>query len=130
MKKVIVGMATCGMSAGATATYDKLKELVAADNAIAELDITGCIGMCYREPLVEVRDGDKLEGRVIYGGVTPEIAEEIFEKHLKGGEILSEHVVIQGGGDETLSGEEAQDHAEHHQPGEGVKRLAEDAQHR
>ena len=58
MKRVLVGMGTCGMSAGALAVQEKLRELVAAHPGAFELAITGCIGMCYREPLIEIREGD------------------------------------------------------------------------
>ena len=76
MKTVLVGMGTCGMSAGAQAVYARLEEKLAANPGVAELKATGCIGMCYREPLVEIREKDR---RTIYGGVTPELAGEIVE---------------------------------------------------
>lgn len=75
MKKILVGMGTCGLSAGAQETYDRLSALAADHQTACELGITGCIGMCYREPLVEIRAGDK---RRIFGAVTPARAEEIF----------------------------------------------------
>ncbi|MFO8184505.1 MAG: NADH-quinone oxidoreductase subunit NuoF [Candidatus Aegiribacteria sp.] len=79
MKKLVVGMGTCGLSAGAQATYDRLEELAREHSDVCVLARTGCIGMCYREPLVEIREGGS---RVIYGGVTPESAEEIFQRHV------------------------------------------------
>lgn len=90
MRKVLVGMGTCGLSAGARETQDKLKELFSSSKPSAELTITGCIGMCYREPLIEVRENGS---RIIYGDVTPERATEIFEKHIIGNEILTDYVV-------------------------------------
>lgn len=92
MKKIIVGMGTCGLSAGADAVNKKLQELV-AESDICTLDITGCIGMCYREPLVEVREGSD---RIIYGDVTPERAVEIFEKHIKNGDVLEGDGLVYG----------------------------------
>lgn len=76
MKTIVVGMGTCGLSAGARVVFEKLEELADANPDICRLSISGCIGMCYREPLVEIRDG---ESRVFYGGVTTESAEKIFE---------------------------------------------------
>lgn len=76
MKTIVVGMGTCGLSAGARVVFEKLEELADANANICRLSISGCIGMCYREPLVEIRDG---ESRVFYGGVTTESAEKIFE---------------------------------------------------
>jgi NADH-quinone oxidoreductase subunit F len=86
-------MATCGFSAGSRATYDKLGELLGANGQVAELGITGCIGMCYREPLVEVYDTDNAI-HVMYGGVDPKAAEQIYEKHLKGGEPVEELMIL------------------------------------
>ena len=81
MKKIIVGMGTCGLSAGAQPVFDKLQELVEANPEASILSGTGCIGMCFREPLVEVQDGDS---RVIYGNVTAKSVEAIFESHILG----------------------------------------------
>lgn len=89
MRKILVGMSTCGMSAGAKDTYARLQKLMPEDSA-DELTITGCIGMCFREPLVEIREGST---RTIYGDVDPKRAEEIFERHIKGGEEISDYVI-------------------------------------
>ncbi len=91
MKKIVVGMGTCGLSAGAQAAYDRFSVLVAANPDACLLTRTGCIGMCYREPLVEIRDGDS---RVFYGGVTPESAEDIFSKHILGNEIIDDDNLV------------------------------------
>ncbi len=91
MKQVIVGMSTCGLSAGSQKTYDRLAELLAANPGAFELKSSGCIGMCYREPLVEVRENGS---RVIYGAVTPELADAIISEHIKGGRALEEHVAL------------------------------------
>jgi NADH-quinone oxidoreductase subunit F len=97
MIKAIVGMSTCGISAGAQQVYDKLDELQKNNPESFELCRTGCISMCYREPLVEIRNnGD----RIIYGDVTPELADEIFAKHILGGTVLENHVacsILPGG---------------------------------
>ena len=55
-KQVIVGLGSCGIAAGATKTYEKLNSLKKVDNLTFELKKTSCIGMCFREPLVEVID--------------------------------------------------------------------------
>jgi NADH-quinone oxidoreductase subunit F len=89
MKQIITGMGTCGLSAGARAVHDELCRLGEANPESACVSITGCIGMCYREPLVEIREGER---RVIYGGVTPALAREIFNRHVLGGEPLLEHI--------------------------------------
>jgi len=103
MKKVIVGMGTCGLSAGAQQTYDKLEELLEANPGSFELCRTGCINMCFREPLVEIRENGT---RIIYGDVTPEVAEEIVTKHVLGGETIDEKIALSIGPDGELGGEE------------------------
>ncbi|MDH4267263.1 MAG: (2Fe-2S) ferredoxin domain-containing protein, partial [Deltaproteobacteria bacterium] len=80
MKQVIVGMATCGLSAGAQKVYEKFEEVIREKNLPVTLKETGCIGMCYREVLVELRDGDGQN--YLYGEVTPERVGEIVESHL------------------------------------------------
>ena len=102
MSKIFVGMSTCGMSAGAKETYAKLEELLPEDG-MSELTITGCIGMCFREPLVEIREGDT---RTIYGDVDPQRAEEIFEQHITGGQEISDYVICKFEGEEIVGGTE------------------------
>jgi NADH-quinone oxidoreductase subunit F len=102
--RVIVGMGTCGLSAGAQAVYNRLTEIRADAPEAFELSRTGCIGMCYREPLVEVRmNGD----RTIYGEVTPEAAGDIFRRHIVGGEVLKDRVVFSIAADGSEGGSEA-----------------------
>lgn len=65
--KVNIGMASCGIAAGAQASYDKAVQAFDGDNGI-EIRRTGCIGFCEIEPLVEIlADG---RPRVIYKNVT------------------------------------------------------------
>jgi NADH-quinone oxidoreductase subunit F len=104
MKRAIVGMGTCGLSAGAQQVYYRLKQAAAEKPGAFELATTGCIGMCYREPLVEIRENGR---RVIYGGVTPEVAAEIVEKHILGGKLLEEHLVYSLAADGVQGGQEA-----------------------
>ena len=106
MKRIIVGMGTCGLSAGAQAVYDRLEELTAANPEAGELSLTGCIGMCFREPLVEIQDGSS---RVIYGGVTPKSAEVIMERHVLGGEVIEDQNLVYAiGPDGGTRGDEAE----------------------
>ncbi|MCK9613575.1 MAG: NADH-quinone oxidoreductase subunit NuoF [Bacteroidales bacterium] len=89
-KKVIVGLGSCGIAAGAGKTYDKLLSLKKVDNLTFELKRTSCIGMCFREPLVEVIDDS---GSYLYGNVDETKAVEICEKHLKSNEPVREFIV-------------------------------------
>ncbi|MCK4506021.1 MAG: NADH-quinone oxidoreductase subunit F, partial [Candidatus Aegiribacteria sp.] len=105
MKTIVVGMGTCGLSAGARVVFEKLEELTDANPDISHLTISGCIGMCYREPLVEIRDG---ESRVFYGGVTAESAEKIFESHVLNNErVEDDNLVYIIERDKSTSGSEA-----------------------
>jgi NADH-quinone oxidoreductase subunit F len=88
--KVLVGLASCGIAAGAQKVFDKLQELKQADKLDIELKKTGCIGMCYREPLVEIVDET---GSYLYGEVDEQKAVEIMDKHIGNEEPIKEYVV-------------------------------------
>ena len=88
--KVSVGMASCGIAAGAQQVYNKLREIKKADQLNIELTKTGCIGMCYREPLVEITDDT---GSYLYGEVNEQKAVEIMEKHIQEDEPVGEYIV-------------------------------------
>jgi len=88
--KILVGLASCGIAAGAQKTYDKILELKKADKLDFELKKTGCIGMCYREPLVEILDET---GSFLYGDVDEQKAVEILDKHIGNDEPIKDYVV-------------------------------------
>jgi NADP-reducing hydrogenase subunit HndB len=90
--QVIVGMGTCGIAAGAravmTAILDEIAKRGLRDVSVMQ---TGCIGMCQREPLVDiVRPG---EARVTYGNVSPADVPTIISEHLVNGRIVNDLVV-------------------------------------
>jgi NADH-quinone oxidoreductase subunit F len=88
--KVIVGLGSCGIAAGANKTYQKIMQLREVEHADFELKKTSCIGMCFREPLVEIIDES---GSYIYGNVDEDRAVEVFEKHIINHEPIREYVV-------------------------------------
>ncbi len=88
--QVIVGLGSCGIAAGANKTFQKIRSLMEADKLDIELKKTSCVGMCYREPLVEIIDQ---WGSMLYGDVNEERAVEIIEKHINQGNPLKEYVV-------------------------------------
>ena len=88
--KVIVGLGSCGLAAGAGKVYDKINTTKKESNLDFELKKTSCIGMCFREPLVEVIDDN---GSYLYGEVDEKRAVEILEKHIKNAEPIKEYVV-------------------------------------
>ncbi|RPI82499.1 MAG: (2Fe-2S) ferredoxin domain-containing protein [Chloroflexi bacterium] len=90
--QVIVGMGTCGIAAGARETMKAILGTIEKDN-LNDIVVTqtGCIGLCEREPIVQVVVG---EGpKVTYGKVTPQVAEKILKEHVVGGNVLKEHVI-------------------------------------
>ncbi|MCC5909190.1 MAG: NADH-quinone oxidoreductase subunit NuoF [Clostridiaceae bacterium] len=75
--KIVVGLGSCGIAAGAQKVYDKIKRQLDVRGANNQLEPVGCIGMCYLEPIVEFieEDGNKHT----YTKVTPDIVDEILE---------------------------------------------------
>lgn len=89
--RVTVGLASCGIAAGAGQVYEAFRREFDERGLSTLLRRTGCIGMCYREPLVDV-DTEGL-GRVTYGGVTEEQVARIVEEHIIGGKPVEEFAV-------------------------------------
>ncbi len=88
--QVIVGLGSCGIAAGAGKTYEKIKALKEAENLDFELKKTSCVGMCYREPLVEIVDKN---GTYLYGEIDENKVFEIIDKHIVQGNPVKEYVV-------------------------------------
>ena len=88
MKTVLVGLGTCGISAGGEKVYRALQEELKENPGAFELKETGCVGMCYREPLVEIRDGSG--GSHMYAEVTPERVGRIIEEDVVGNTTIDE----------------------------------------
>jgi NADP-reducing hydrogenase subunit HndB len=92
VKRVVVGMGTCGIGAGAREVMAAILDEISKRGIVdVEVTQTGCAGYCEHEPMVTVIDE---RGQVIYGKVTPEDAREIVEKHLFGGMVLG-HLVFE-----------------------------------
>lgn len=91
--RVVVGMATCGIAAGARPVLNAFVEEVAKAGLGDKVTVsqTGCIGVCQFEPVVEIFEADK--EKVTYVKMTAEKAAEVVEKHLKGGEVVSEYTI-------------------------------------
>ncbi len=90
-KKVVVGYGSCGIAAGAKEIHDILDDELKKLNNGFKLDITSCMGMCYREPMVEIIDDDK---SYVYGDVNKRVVKQLIDKHIKGGEIFKDKLVI------------------------------------
>ncbi len=91
--RVVVGMATCGIAAGARPVLNEFVKDVNEENLTDKVTVsqTGCIGICQYEPVVEIFEAGK--EKVTYVKMTAEKAKEVVEKHLKGGEIVTEYTI-------------------------------------
>ena len=88
--RVVVGMATCGIAAGARPVLNAFVEEVNNGGLAHKVTVsqTGCVGLCQYEPIVEIYEAGK--EKVTYVKMTPEKAKTVVEKHLKHGEIVAE----------------------------------------
>lgn len=88
---ITVGMGTCGISAGAREVMHAILAELEARGVDAHVTTTGCIGMCSKEPLLDIQQGD--EPRVTYGNVTPAMVPRLIDEHLVQGNVVAEWVV-------------------------------------
>ena len=91
--RVVVGMATCGIAAGARPVLNAFVEAVNESGLAGEVTVsqTGCIGICQFEPVVEVYEAGNV--KTTYVKMTPEKAKTVVEKHLKGGKVVAEFTI-------------------------------------
>ena len=91
--RVVVGMATCGIAAGARPVLNSFVEGVSKAGIEDKVSVTqtGCIGLCQYEPIVEVFEAGK--EKVTYVKMTPEKADEVVQKHLKNGQVVAEYTI-------------------------------------
>jgi (2Fe-2S) ferredoxin len=90
--RVVVGMATCGISAGARPVLTTFVEEIAKRN-LNNIQVvqTGCIGMCTYEPIVEVYTAGK--EKVTYIHVDPDKAKRIVSEHLVNNNVVREYTI-------------------------------------
>lgn len=91
--RVVVGMATCGISAGARPVLEALAEEVKNQNLTDTVTVsqTGCIGICQYEPVVEVLEPGK--EKVTYVRMTADKARRVVADHLKNGSVVTEYTI-------------------------------------
>ena len=90
--RVVVGMATCGIAAGARPVLKALTDEIAKRNVMhVSVTQTGCIGMCQYEPIVEVFEPGK--EKVTYVQMTAEKAAKVVNEHLVNGKPVVEYTV-------------------------------------
>ena len=92
--RVVVGMATCGIAAGARPVLNTFVEEVNALGLMETVTVsqTGCIGLCQYEPIVEIYESGK--EKVTYVKVDAEKAKRIANEHLKGGMVVNEYTIV------------------------------------
>ena len=90
--RVVIGMATCGIAAGARPVMLKFMEEIQNQNLQhVTVSQTGCIGMCRLEPMVDViLPGQE---KVTYVKVKPEMVDRIVKEHLIGGTPVEEYTI-------------------------------------
>ena len=91
--RIVVGMATCGIAAGARPVLNAFVEAVNESGLAGDVTVsqTGCIGICQYEPVVEIYEAGGV--KTTYVKMTPEKAKTVVEKHLKGGNPVAEFTV-------------------------------------
>ena len=91
--RIVVGMATCGIAAGARPVLNAFvdgvnKEGLGSDVVVSQ---TGCIGICQYEPVVEVYKAG--EEKVTYVKMTVDKVEQVLKEHIKGGKVVNEYTI-------------------------------------
>ena len=89
--RVVVGMATCGIAAGARPVLNAFVEGVNREGLASTVSVsqTGCIGICQYEPVVEVFTPG--QEKVTYVKMTAEKVEKVIAEHIKGGKVVEEY---------------------------------------
>ncbi len=89
--RIVVGMATCGIAAGARPVLSAFVEGVSREGLGDQVTVsqTGCIGICQYEPVVEIYQPGK--EKVTYVKMTAEKAERVLAEHIKGGKVITEY---------------------------------------
>lgn len=88
--KIRVGLGSCGIAAGGNKVLSALKDELKNNKLDIVVESTGCIGMCYLEPIVDIMEDGKI---TTYGRVTPEIIKEIVESHLINKNPVEKYIV-------------------------------------
>ena len=91
--RVVVGMATCGIAAGARPVLNAFVEGVSNAGLTDKVTVTqtGCIGICQFEPVVEIFESGK--EKVTYVKMSAEKVERVINEHLKGGKVVAEYTI-------------------------------------
>ncbi len=91
MMRVVVGQGSCGIATGAKKTAAEFEKQIKEKNLDAKVGVTGCVGTCYLEPIVDVYDDD--DNLTRYVKVQPENVSAIVDGHLAKGEPVKEMII-------------------------------------
>ena len=86
--RIIIGMGTCGIAAGARETMHAVLEELNKRHIDAHVTTVGCIGMCSKEPLVDIEQAG--QPRITYCNVHPDMVSRLIEEHLVRGVVVEE----------------------------------------
>lgn len=89
--RILVGQGSCGLAAGAGKVFNYLQSHITDGNLAVDLDVTGCIGNCYLEPIVEVIEDNGT--RTTYVKVDEDSAKKIVEEHIINNRIVEENKI-------------------------------------
>ena len=91
--RVLVGMATCGIAAGARPVLNAFVEEIAKRGLTNDITVTqtGCIGICQYEPVVEIEVPG--QDKVTYVKVAPEMVPRIVNDHLVNKNVVTEYTI-------------------------------------
>ncbi len=89
--RIIIGMGTCGIAAGARDVMHAILEELDKRKIEAHVETVGCIGMCVYEPLVDIEQAG--QSRITYRNIKPSMVPRLIEEHLINGRVVEEWVV-------------------------------------
>jgi NADP-reducing hydrogenase subunit HndB len=102
---ITVGMGTCGIAAGARETMQAIMEELDKRQVDAHVATVGCIGMCSKEPLVDIDQAGR--PRVTYANVHPDMVPQLIKEHLIEGNIVDQwafgRVPLEGIGSQQIA---------------------------
>lgn len=89
--RIVVGMGTCGIAAGAREVMEAIVKELEARKIEAYVETVGCVGMCAKEPLVDIEQAGK--SRIRYANISPENVPRLIEEHLIKGRVIQEWAI-------------------------------------
>ncbi|MCK5812044.1 MAG: (2Fe-2S) ferredoxin domain-containing protein [Clostridiales bacterium] len=89
--KIVIGMATCGIAAGAKPIMSAFIEQLEKRNISVPVSKTGCVGVCRLEPMADIIDD--MGNKTTYIMLTPDKVEKIVQNHIINGQVVSEFTI-------------------------------------